>query len=80
MSVDVLREQVKGATALIFATPEYNGSMSGVLKNAYDWLSRDYSKQGGDTPPVAGKKSGTNIILPKEFYAPPISRKIPLPM
>lgn len=62
--MDILREQVKGAVAVIFATPEYNGSMSGVLKNAYDWISRDYSKEGGDTPPIAGKKCGIeNFIL-----------------
>ena len=43
---------------MIFATPEYNGSVSGVLKNAFDWLSRDWSKNGGTTAPVAGKKIG----------------------
>ena len=35
-----LREAIAGADALLFATPEYNGSVPGVLKNAIDWASR----------------------------------------
>jgi chromate reductase len=38
--VQKLRAQILAADALIFATPEYNYSMSGVLKNAIDWASR----------------------------------------
>jgi chromate reductase len=35
-----LAEKVKEADALLFATPEYNYSIPGVLKNAIDWMSR----------------------------------------
>lgn len=35
-----LRADVAGADALIFAVPEYNLSVPGVLKNAMEWLSR----------------------------------------
>ena len=35
-----LREGVRDSDALIIATPEYNRSFSGVLKNAIDWVSR----------------------------------------
>ena len=39
-AVEVLRQQIAAADALLFATPEYNYSMPGVLKNAIDWASR----------------------------------------
>ena len=38
--VQSLREAIAAADALLFATPEYNYSMPGVLKNAIDWASR----------------------------------------
>jgi chromate reductase len=38
--VETLRQQIKAADALLFACPEYNYAMSGVLKNAIDWASR----------------------------------------
>jgi chromate reductase, NAD(P)H dehydrogenase (quinone) len=34
------REAMKSADALLIATPEYNWSIPGVLKNALDWMSR----------------------------------------
>jgi chromate reductase, NAD(P)H dehydrogenase (quinone) len=35
-----LREQWEAADAILFATPEFNGSVPGGLKNAIDWASR----------------------------------------
>src|SRR5947209_1365638 len=35
-----LKEQIRKADALVIATPEYNYSIPGVLKNAIDWVSR----------------------------------------
>lgn len=39
-AVASLRAAVAGADVLLFATPEYNASIPGQLKNAVDWLSR----------------------------------------
>ena len=39
-SVAAMRDAIKAADGLILATPEYNGSLSGVLKNSIDWASR----------------------------------------
>jgi chromate reductase, NAD(P)H dehydrogenase (quinone) len=39
-SVDRLAYQVRAADAVVISTPEYNKALSGVLKNALDWLSR----------------------------------------
>jgi len=39
-AVAALREAIAVADAVIFATPEYNHSIPGQLKNALDWLSR----------------------------------------
>ena len=47
--VETLRQQIKAADALLFACPEYNYAMSGVLKNAIDWASRPPDQ------PFAGK-------------------------
>ncbi|WP_171022565.1 MULTISPECIES: NADPH-dependent FMN reductase [unclassified Variovorax] len=38
--VDALRERIRRADAVLIATPEYNFSIPGMLKNALDWISR----------------------------------------
>ena len=38
--VTELKDAIAAADGLLLATPEYNNSMAGVLKNAIDWLSR----------------------------------------
>jgi len=40
LAVAGLRELIAGADALLIATPEYNRSIPGQLKNALDWASR----------------------------------------
>ena len=39
-TVQDLREKIQAADVVVIATPEYNRGMSGVLKNAIDWVSR----------------------------------------
>jgi chromate reductase len=39
-NVMTLAEQIQAADAVIISTPEYNKMISGVLKNALDWVSR----------------------------------------
>src|SRR5438876_766311 len=42
-AVSQLKEAVVAANGVLLATPEYNNSLPGVLKNAIDWLSRPSS-------------------------------------
>ena len=51
-AVEALRSKLQAADAILFVTPEYNYSISGVLKNAIDWASRPPS-QPFDGKPVA---------------------------
>ena len=56
-----LRTRIAEADAVLFVTPEYNGSVSGVLKNAIDWASRPPGGEAalwGKTVAVAGASTG----------------------
>jgi chromate reductase, NAD(P)H dehydrogenase (quinone) len=47
------RDAIAGADALLFATPEYNSSVPGQLKNAIDWASRPLATNPLRNKPVA---------------------------
>ncbi len=47
------KAKIEAADAILIATPEYNHSMPGVLKNAIDWASRPYGDNSFDGKPVA---------------------------
>jgi chromate reductase, NAD(P)H dehydrogenase (quinone) len=55
-----LRDAIAGADAVLFATPEYNGSVPGQLKNAVDWASRPHrvSALWGKPVAVVGASTG----------------------
>jgi chromate reductase, NAD(P)H dehydrogenase (quinone) len=55
-----LRERIEAADALLIVTPEYNGSIPGVLKNAIDWASARHrgSSLRNKTVAVAGVTTG----------------------
>jgi chromate reductase, NAD(P)H dehydrogenase (quinone) len=52
-AVAQLREAIAGADALLFATPEYNSSVPGALRNALDWASRPLATNPLRNKPVA---------------------------
>jgi chromate reductase len=53
VAVARLRAAVASADAVFFATPEYNSSIPGALKNALDWLSRPFATNPVRNKPVA---------------------------
>ena len=52
-TADRLRVEVQSADALLFVTPEYNGTIPASLKNAIDWISRPYGAGVISGKPVA---------------------------
>ena len=52
-SVEAFRELVREVDAVFFATPEYNSSVPGALKNALDWASRPLATSAFRNKPVA---------------------------
>ncbi len=48
-----LKARIRAADGVLIATPEYNYSIPGVLKNAIDWASRPYGDSAWDGKPVA---------------------------
>ena len=52
-NVKEFKAKIRAADAILIATPEYNYSIPGVLKNAIDWASRPYPDNSLDGKPVA---------------------------
>jgi chromate reductase len=51
--VTEFKRRIRAADAILIATPEYNYSVPGVLKNAIDWASRPYGDSAWNEKPVA---------------------------
>jgi chromate reductase, NAD(P)H dehydrogenase (quinone) len=52
-AVTEFKKRIRAANAILFATPEYNYGVPGVLKNAIDWASRPYGDSAWEGKPVA---------------------------
>lgn len=57
-----LREAITAADGVLIATPEYNGSIPGVLKNALDWASRPFPDNAFRGKPVAVVGASTGLF------------------
>jgi azobenzene reductase len=83
--VQDLSDRVQRADALIFITPEYHGSFSGVLKNTLDSLGREfYRKPIGVVTVSSGKMGGLaavaqlqHVILSLGAFALPTKLLVP---
>lgn len=56
------KAKIKAADAILMVTPEYNYSVSGVLKNAIDWASRPYGDNSFEGKPVAIMGASTGML------------------
>jgi chromate reductase, NAD(P)H dehydrogenase (quinone) len=57
-----LRDAIAGADGVLIATPEFNGSIPGALKNALDWASRPFPDNALRGKPVAVVGASTGIF------------------
>jgi chromate reductase len=55
-------EAIEGADALLIATPEYNASLPGALKNAIDWASRPFPENVLRYKPTAVVGASTGLF------------------
>jgi chromate reductase len=62
VAVRRLRDAIKEADAILIATPEYNSSIPGVLKNALDWASRPANQSAFQGKPVAVVGASTGMF------------------
>jgi chromate reductase len=74
-AVTKLKEQIVASDGVLLATPEYNNSMPGVLKNGIDWLSRPASDIGrvfGNRPiaVIGASPGGFGTILSQNAWLP----------
>jgi chromate reductase len=74
-AVEALKKALADADGLLLATPEYNNSIPGVLKNAIDWLSRppkDIPVVFGDLPValIGASAGGFGTVLSQAAWLP----------
>ena len=62
LAVQHFKEVLDSADGILIATPEYNSSIPGVLKNALDWASRPLAESPVRNKPVAVLSSSTGMF------------------
>jgi len=64
------KKKIREADAILFATPEYNYSIPGVLKNAIDWASRPYgdSAWAGKPAAIMGASMGVGGTMRSQYH------------
>ncbi len=62
VAVEELRAAVRSADAVLVATPEYNSSIPGQLKNALDWVSRPAGQSALNGKPAAVVGASTGMF------------------
>jgi len=68
-TVEKLRRQIAEADALLIATPEYNFSVPGVLKNAIDWASRPPNQPFAGKPlAIMGASGSTSGTMRAQYH------------
>jgi chromate reductase len=60
--VKEFKAKIRAADAILIASPEYNYSVSGVLKNAIDWASRPYGDNSFEGKPVAVMSASIGML------------------
>ncbi|WP_455381421.1 NADPH-dependent FMN reductase, partial [Salinispira pacifica] len=63
-----LKERIAGADGILFAVPEYNYSIAGVLKNAIDWVSRPPDSSPLRNKPIAMMGAGGRLGTARAQY------------
>ncbi|WP_438955507.1 NADPH-dependent FMN reductase [Cognatiyoonia sp.] len=79
--VQTLSDQIKDADAVVISTPEYNKSISGVLKNGLDWVSRTKGSPWRDKPvaimsATAGRAGGERAQFALRLCMTPFRAKL----
>lgn len=74
-AVKRLQDRIADADGLILATPEYNSSLPGVLKNAIDWLSRPPDQiarvfRGRPVAVIGATPGGLGTVLSQTAWLP----------